>query len=374
VDRKITVLHLRASNFLGGPEKQILEHGLRIDKNSFEFLLCPFREGDKVSELEDKGRSMGLSVIPLPASSSFSPLAVTRLIKILRNNSVHLLCTHGYKPNVVGQIASRVTRTKVIAFSRGWTYENRKVNFYESLDRFFIRFAHHLVAVSEGHQMELLRLGIKPDRISVIHNAVNSSKANAQAEISLRSILGVNPKSRVVVSAGRLSPEKNFSGLIDAAVLIRKEDPTTVFAIFGEGVLRKELAARIEASGLKDGFFLPGFRRDFTALLHEADLFVLPSLTEGLPNVILEAYAAEKAVVATDVGGNPEVVRDGETGFLVPAGNVAVLSEKILFLLKNQEVLITMGKAGYQKVKSEFSFESQTQKLEAVYNEVLKEF
>ena len=367
----INVLHLRASNFLGGPEKQILEHGLRIDKNSFKFLLCPFRERNEVSEFEQKGQSMGFSVIPLPTSSSFSPFAVTRLIKILKNNSVHLLCTHGYKPIVVGQIAAWVTGTKVIAFSRGWTYENRKVRFYESLDRFFIRFAHHLVAVSEGHRIELLGLGIKPDRISVIHNAVNSSKVNNRAETSLRSILGVNPKSRVVISAGRLSPEKNFSGLIDAAVFVRKEDPTTVFAIFGEGVLRKELAARVEASGLKDGFFLPGFRRDFTALLHEADLFVLPSLTEGLPNVILEAYAAEKAVVATDVGGNPEVVRDGETGFLVPAGDVSALAEKIVSLIKNQELLIRMGKAGYQKVKSGFSFESQTQKLEAIYNEVL---
>ena len=158
-----------------------------------------------MSELEDKGRSIGFSVIPLPGASSFSPFAVTRLIKILRKNSVHLLCTHGYKPNVVGHSLSG-TGTKVIAFSRGWTYENRKVRLYESLDRFFIRFAHHLVAVSEAHRIELLRLGIKPDRISVIHNAVNSSKANARAEISLRSILGVNPKSRVVVSAGSIEP------------------------------------------------------------------------------------------------------------------------------------------------------------------------
>lgn len=370
----INVLHLRASNFYGGPEKQIVEHGLRVNKDRFRFILCPFREGNRVSELESVAVSLGLTVTPLIASSSFSPFLITRLLNILKHFSVNILCTHGYKPNVISQIAVRIHKIPLITFSRGWTYENRRVRFYESLDRLFIKSADYVVAVSQGHKTELAKLGIEPSHMTVIHNAVNSSKPPQQGAASLKSILGVGAESQVVVSAGRLSPEKNFSALIDAAAIIRRELPDTVFAIFGDGVLREDLAARVEASGLKSCFFLPGFRKDFTALLHEVDLFVLPSLTEGLPNVVLEAFACAKPVVATAVGGVPEIVEDGINGVLVPKERPDLLAEAIKGCLADPGKSRMMGEAGYNKVKSEFTFESQTQKLEAIYNEILKEF
>ena len=367
----ITVLHLRASNFVGGPEKQIIKHGQCLDKDSFTFILCPFRNGEEGEELEAAARAQGLNVIPLRVPGSYSPTAVSRLAEILKKNKVDILCTHGYKPNVVGQLAARCTGAKVIAFSRGWTYENTKVRFYEAIDRLFLGFADHTVAVSEGHKREILKAGISGDSVSVIHNAIDLSDSGTVPRPGLRNLDHIDPGDQIVVSAGRLSPEKNFGGLIETAKTIKENIPRAKFVVFGEGILRESLEKKIEEYGLKRVFLLPGFRAEFASLLHQADVFVLPSLTEGLPNVILEAYAAKLPVVATNVGGNPEVVIDGKTGFIIPPGEAAAIAEKVNYLLKNVGMAKEMGKAGYARVRDEFNFEKQTSKLQNIYLRVL---
>jgi glycosyltransferase involved in cell wall biosynthesis len=336
--------------------------------------LASFLEGGTPNETLEQAEIAGLRNFGIPMSSRFDIRALWKLIQLLRLEKIGLLCSHGYKSTVMGWWAGRRVGIPVVAYSHGWTHENRKVRFYESLDRLFLRFVHHIVAVSESQKRELLNLGIKPERITVVHNAIELTNSCRYPERNLRSILGINNTTPVGVSAGRLSPEKNFAGLIEAAVIVKRAIPSVVFVVFGEGVLKEELTRRIIALGLETSFLLPGFRNDFINLLYDADLFVLPSFTEGLPVVILEAYASKRPVVATAVGGNPEVIRDGETGFLVPAGNVSALAEKIVFLIKNQDLSSRMGEAGYLRVKSDFTSESQTQKLEAIYNEVLKEF
>src|SRR5262249_26187231 len=135
------------------------------------------------------------------------------------------------------------------------------------------------------------------------------------------------PLRHIVVAAGRLSPAKGFADLIDAARLVCDANAHVCFAIFGEGWLHNELQCSVDELGLQERFVLPGFRDDPERLLPWADLFVLPSYTEGLPNVVLEASAAAVPVVATAVGGTPEVVRDGETGYLVPPRDPETLAE-----------------------------------------------
>jgi glycosyltransferase involved in cell wall biosynthesis len=175
-----------------------------------------------------------------------------------------------------------------------------------------------------------------------------------------------------VISAGRLSPEKNFQAFIESAALVRKKIPSAVFAVFGEGGLRKKLIRQIDNLGLRDCFMLPGFRKDFVSLLYEADVFVLPSRTEGMPMVLLEAHSAGLPIVATSVGGNAEIVEEGETGFLVQSGDTGALSEKIVVLLNNKELRQRMGKAGYERIQALFNIQSYTRKLEELYLKVIE--
>src|SRR5207249_2641091 len=129
-----------------------------------------------------------------------------------------------------------------------------------------------------------------------------------------------NAVSQVILGAGRFSPEKGFGVLVEAAATICRDNPSAGVVLFGEGALRGELDRRVAELGLTGRVVLPGFRTDLDQLIGGADVVVLPSYTEGLPNVALEASAAGVPIVATAVGGTPEVIAEGATGFLVPAG------------------------------------------------------
>src|SRR5439155_23799839 len=145
------------------------------------------------------------------------------------------------------------------------------------------------------------------------------------------------PRRLIVASAGRLSPEKGFDVLVAAAAKVIAEDRTLGFIHFGDGPDRGKIVAAVESLGLRDVFLLAGLKADLDRYYPFFDLLVLPSYTEGLPNVVLEAFAARVPVVATAVGGTPEVMEDGVNGFLVPPGNADVLAGRILAALADED-------------------------------------
>jgi len=167
--------------------------------------------------------------------------------------------------------------------------------------------------------------------------------------------------SQVVLAAGRLSPEKGFGVLVEAAAAVCRENPAAGFVLFGEGALRGELERRVAELGLAGRFVLPGFRTDLDALLGAADVVVLPSFTEGLPNVALEASAAGVPVVATAVGGTPEAVADGETGLLVPPGRPDRIAARVGELRGDAGVRARLGAAGRERMRTEFTFDAQAE-------------
>jgi glycosyltransferase involved in cell wall biosynthesis len=174
-----------------------------------------------------------------------------------------------------------------------------------------------------------------------------------------RSGFAKNAVSRVVVGAGRLSPEKGFGVLAEAAQTIIRENPHAGVVIFGEGALRGELERRVAELGLTGRVVLPGFRTDLDSLIGGADVVVLPSFTEGLPNVALEASAAGVPVVATAVGGTPEVIADGETGFLVPPGESPAVAARVGQLLRDAALRTRFGAAGRARMRELFTFDAQ---------------
>ncbi|MFO0752901.1 MAG: glycosyltransferase [Thermodesulfovibrionales bacterium] len=371
---KLVVAHLIATNFFGGPEKQILEHACRLDPARFSLVLISFVERSLPNELLHKATRMTIPTREFYTGNPYNPKAIFDLTSLLRQDGIDLLCTHGYKSAIIGRIASYRVGIPEIAVSRGWTGENWKIRLYEELDRLFLRFADRVVAVSEGQKEKILRLGVAPERVSVIHNGISLAAPAPPSSCSLRREMGMQDAGCLVVSAGRLSIEKNFSGLIDAAALLVKKEPSLRFVVFGEGVLRRPLERQVREAGLRGRFFLPGFREELASLLREADIFVLPSFTEGLPNVVLEAYAQKKPVVATAVGGVPEVVRHGSDGFLVRPGETGRMAEYILALARNPQLREEMGARGYRHLEERFTFETQTRKYEGLYREVYEAF
>lgn len=371
VSEPITVMHLRASNFVGGPEKQILEHLRRIGKQKFRPILCSFTNNGHANDLLRAGESDNICTLKLKSKSAFSPMLIWQLKKLLIENSVQILVTHGYKPNIIGYFAAKQLGIPMIVYSHGWTGESVKIRFYEFLDRQVMRLARNIIAVSEGHKRQIVDTGICHDRITVIHNAVSVPKQVKHGE--LRKRLSLPENATVVVSAGRLSPEKNYSGLIKAATPILKDRDSVFFVVYGEGVLRAELERQIVQAGIQHRFILPGFIADVQSMLADADIFVSSSHTEGLPVAILEAAGAGLPVVATAVGGTPEVVLDGFNGLLVPADDVNALGNAITYLLDNNDEAASMGKRGAELVRESFDFESHARKLEVLYRRVAEQ-
>lgn len=362
----LTVMHLRACNFVGGPEKQILEHFARLDPQRFRPILGTYVDGT-ADPLGDAAAALGFGVIRMHSLSPLNPSSIYQLSATLKQHRVDILCTHGYKPNILGCLAARLARIPTIAISRGWTWESPKIRIYEALDRLFLRFADHVVAVSAGQQQKIIASGVRPDKVSVIHNAINLEKTAVSSATGLRQQLGLPADARIIASAGRLSPEKNYATMIEVALQICSSHPQVYFMVFGEGFLRPELEQKIESTGLQGRFLLPGFRKDLQSLLPHIDIFMLPSFTEGLPNVALEAFANKKPIVASAVGGTPEVVQHGVSGFLTTPEDVAGMVAGIQQLITNPGLRDQMGMAGYQYVADHFGFEAQTRCYEKLY-------
>jgi glycosyltransferase involved in cell wall biosynthesis len=227
-----------------------------------------------------------------------------------------------------------------------------------------------VVCVSYGQAAKVRAAGVDLKRVTVIHNAVRAERFASPEARHRETVRGLfpSPPALVVGAAGRLSPEKGFGVLVKAAARVRR--PDVGFVLFGDGPLREPLQREIAALGLAGRFVLAGFRADLDALIPHLDLVVLPSFTEGLPNVVLEAMAAAVPVVATAVGGTPELVEEGITGRLVPAGGYAILADRIADLLDSPHRR-EMGERGRRRVLREFTFEAQARHYEDFFEELM---
>jgi glycosyltransferase involved in cell wall biosynthesis len=321
-----------------------------------------FPEDNRCSSFLDEALARGFDTYALAADFPRVRSALRDLTAFVRNTACDVLLCHGYKAHILGRLAARRVGIPAVAVSRGWTGENRRVRFYEWLDRRHLRLMDHVVCVSEGQADKVRRwCRVPASRVSVIRNSARLAAFEARDPTARDRLLSFFPErvSQVVLAAGRLSPEKGFGVLIEAAATICRENLATGVVIFGEGALRLELERQVSARGLAGRVVLPGFRSDLDQLIGAADVVVLPSFTEGLPNVALEASAAGVPVVATAVGGTPEVVTDRETGFLVPSGDPTSLVAKIGELLGNPGLRARMCAAGRERMKALFTFEAQ---------------
>jgi glycosyltransferase involved in cell wall biosynthesis len=229
-----------------------------------------------------------------------------------------------------------------------------------------------VVCVSEGQAAKVRQAGVPAERIRVIANAIDGRRF-ARPDLTGRDELRAyfrTPRRFIVGAAGRLSPEKGFEQLIGAADEVVAAMSGTGFVLFGDGPLGAALHQQIDEHSLQDDFVLAGFRHDLDRLLPWLDLLVLPSFTEGMPNVVLEAMAAGVPVVATAVGGTPELVVDGVTGWLVPPGNPSELARRIVDVLDSGPGRHALGQRGREQVQTEFTFAAQAAKYRALFRDL----
>jgi glycosyltransferase involved in cell wall biosynthesis len=360
----VNVVHLLASPFVGGPERQVLGLAAALPP-AYRSAFLSFAEGGRARPLLEAARRLGCEAVELRHNTPHVGRAVREVAEQLRRLRADVLCTSGYKPDLVGWRAARRAGVPVVAIAHGWTAVTWKVRLYEALDRFILRFFDAVACVSAAQADKVRRAGVPAERAVVIHNGIDAgifAKPDPACRERVRALFSPSFRPACVVgAAGRLSPEKGFDLFVEAAAQVARAHPDAGFLLCGDGPLRGALARRIGELGLTERFVLAGFRSDLHALLLGWDLAVLPSHTEGLPVAVLEALAAGVPVVATAVGGTPEVIEDGVCGFLVPPADPRALARRTAELLADDEARRRMGQSGRQRVRAKFSLEVQAE-------------
>ena len=361
------LVHLVASTFYGGPERQILGLTAALPP-AVRTTVAGFAEAGRCHDFLARAAAAGATAVALSHDTPRFAASVAELTRLLATADV-VLC-HGYKASLLGRPAARRAGVPAVAVSRGWTAENWKVRAYTVADRLHLRCMDHVVAVSAGQAAKVRAAGVPSHRLTVIRNSARLAAFAGPADPAARGkLLAHFPAGveRVVVAAGRFSPEKGFAVLLAATAAVTRADPAAGLIVFGEGDMRPALEAQVARLGLAGRVALPGFTPALDALLPAADVVALASHSEGLPNVLLEASAAGVPVVATRVGGVPEVVADGVTGLLVPPDDAPALAAALTRLLADAGLRRRLGPAGRAKMHAEFTFAGQA----AAYVELL---
>lgn len=371
---KVRILHLTASEFIGGPEKQILYHAADLNSPECEMIVGSFRNGKKTPDVVRRAQEMGLRTLELPPGR-FDFRTVSALSKFLRDENVTLLCTHTYKANVTGYIAAPLAHCPQIGFVRGWLAENWKVRQYEKLDRFVLARMNWVACVSKP-QADFLksRRGNKREPFVVPNAALLLAQPDPSMarKPELRRTLSLPEESFLIGAIGRFSIEKGHRYLLESMKTIVSQRPKAHLVLLGEGRERKNLEDLAEQLGIRPFITFADFQKNVSPWIRACDVIVNPSLTEGIPNVVLEAMALRTPVIATSVGGVPDLIQDGKSGRLVPSQDGGALAAAILALLENPIRSAEMASHAFEKVTQDFSPLRQRLHLVAMYEEVLR--
>jgi glycosyltransferase involved in cell wall biosynthesis len=318
-------------------------------------------------------QAAGIELDAIPERYRFDIRVVSCLKEIVGRRAPDIVQTHGVKSHFLAWQAGLHRNHRWLALHHGYTTEDWKMRLYNQLNRISLPAAHRVVTVCKPFVDVLASQGVPRDIIRVLPNAIELFASATAGEIAaLRQSLGIQEGDRVILSIGRFSREKAHANLVAAtARLSRQRHGLRLrLVMVGDGPERRRLQRAVETAGLAECTAFPGHQRQVNAYYGLADLFVLPSHSEGSPNVVLEAMAAGVPIVATAVGGVPEMISHDQSGLLVPAGDPAALAEAMGRLLEDREHAGRLGAAAAEAATARFSADRYRQSLLHIYEEL----
>jgi glycosyltransferase involved in cell wall biosynthesis len=318
----------------------------------------------------------GLEVDVIRERKRFDLNVIFALRKIVKARAPQIIVTHSVKSHFLLWRSKLWQQIPWVAFHHGYTTTDRKMRLYNRLDRWSLPHADRLITVCQAFAADLADSAHVPfQRISVQHNSIRPQPPAGTADTkALRSLLGLAPNERIVLAVGRLSREKAHLDLLKAFSLLRKGNPQIAcrLVIVGEGPERAKLQTACESLDIKEQVILAGQTSDVQAFYAAADLLASSSHSEGSPYVLLEAMAAGLPIVATSVGGVPEIVEQGQSALLVPAADPPALAAAILRVLGDRDLASRLTANASTLVTTKHSPEQYVRSLDKIYREVLQ--
>ncbi len=322
-------------------------------------------------------REAGLPAEVISEKHAFDFGAISQLERIIALRQPHIVQTHNVKSHLFIRLLSAWRSRPWVVFQHGYTNKDLRDRIYNQLDRWTLRKACRVVSVCQAFSGRLQRWGVPASRIVVLHNPVRPFIPPDALDVdATRQELALEPGTFIVLAVGRLSREKGHRDLLEAAAILRGLHPSAPvrFVLVGDGPERRALAARSDELGLQADVTFTGQKHDVRPFYALAGIVVLPSHSEGSPNVILEAMAAGVPVVATAVGGVPEMVTDAVTGLLVPSRNPTALASALARLIADDELRHKLAASASLCVKTKHSQAEYCRSLAGVYQEAISSF
>jgi glycosyltransferase involved in cell wall biosynthesis len=360
------ILHLNTERTWRGGEQQTL-YLLQVlkERGIFCHLVC-----QPDSPLAQKAREAGLAVFPIAMRGEADPVACYRirnLIKALQCDILHSHTSHAHSLAFFASIGCRVCRlvTRRVDFS---IFRHSFLGLSGIKYRYM---AEYFIAISHKIKDVMVADGVSAERIFVVHSGIDLKRFEGVTGDHLIQEFNIEPDEKVVINVAHLAGHKGQQFLVRAIPRVVEKFPEVRFFIVGKGELLAELKVLASSLGITRKLVFTGFRSDVGAFYKIADLFVMSSVQEGLGTAVLDALAEGKAVVATDCGGIPEIIRDGQTGRLVEPANPEALARGIIDALRHPELARQMANRGRRLVQNQFSIEAMAENNLAVYRMLL---
>lgn len=371
--RPARVAHLVLALRVGGLERVVLQLLARTPRDRFAPMVCALEEpGELSAELS----RMGVPLAVIRRRAGLDALLPVALARWMRREGVALIHTHNPSPHFYGALGAALARSvgpgpgpRLLHTKHGRNQPGARRRVL--VNRLASALTDRVVAVSEDARAVAVGVeGVDPARVTTIWNGVDTAEIRPGDATAARARLGLPRGGLSVGCVARLSPEKDHATLLAAFAALRARRPDAHLTLVGDGPLRKELEAEAAALGVAGAVTFTGTRSDIPEILPAFDVFALASRTEGISLTLAEAAAAGLPIVATRVGGNPEVVRDGVTGTLVPAADPAALAAA-LEAMGAREDRAEIGARGRAWVEARFSAERMAGAYMRLYDEVL---
>jgi glycosyltransferase involved in cell wall biosynthesis len=369
---RLTVLQFLTVFGIGGTERQVLNLVQGLDTSRFGVeVACLKRWGALLPEME----ATGVPITEYKTTSLYNHMALwnqMRFLKHLRKRNVEIVHTYGFYSNVFAIPPARLAGAAAVLASIRDTGEHL-TPMQRRIEKLFCRMADCVVTNAEAVRNRLTNEGYDAEKIVVIHNGIELTRyARKPTELGLHRELGVPSTTPLVAVFARLNELKGIEYFLRAVAGLIERFKNVRFLIVGDGASRQELEKYAEQLGLNKHVVFLGFRLDVPTLLSEISVSVLPTLSEGLSNSLLEAMAASVPVVATRVGGNAEVVQGGITGLLVPPRDAGALARAIGQFLEQPSLGRKFGLAGRERVSKRFALAQMTRATERLYEGLME--
>jgi glycosyltransferase involved in cell wall biosynthesis len=365
------ILQLISSGGFYGAESVLLNLANELKRSEHECVLGVFENTQNPNtEVARRAQESGLRTALIPCRGQVDRQAVQAIRSLVQDEKVDLVHTHGYKADMYGYLATRRLGLPLVATCHSWVGQSLSMRLYARLDRVALRHFDCVAAVSEKVAGQLLAGGLKPSRVAKIPNGIPVRDAPSQVRGLRQDTWGTDP---VVGTVGRISREKGLDVLLQAATRICNKHRRVHFVLVGDGPDRPVLERIARQSGLEGNVVFTGAKRDMSGVYESFDVFVQPSLQEGMPMALLEAMAVGVAVVASRVGDIPSVIVNETTGLLVPPGDPGELERALRVLLSDPERRRRMGENARNLVRESFSASRMTQQYLRLYDQVLRQ-